>query len=93
MKGRLEELIHIFEDVANNPKKMVAEYKKEVGKEVIGVMPVYAPEEIIHAAGCLPIGLWGGKKKFLKQEHIYLLLHVLLCKLLWNYKLEEHMTF
>lgn len=29
MKGRLEELIHIFEDVANNPKKMVAEYKKK----------------------------------------------------------------
>lgn len=68
MKGRLEELIHIFEDVANNPKKMVAEYKKEVGKEVIGVMPVYAPEEIIHAAGCLPIGLWGGKKEVSKAR-------------------------
>lgn len=66
MKGRLE-LIHIFEDVANNPKKMVAEYKKEVGKEVIGVMPVYAPEEIIHAAGCLPI-VWGGKKKVSKAR-------------------------
>src|SRR3712207_3059034 len=68
MKGRLEELIHIFEDVANNPKRMVAEYKKEVGKEVIGVMPVYAPEEIIHAAGCLPIGLWGGKKEVSKAR-------------------------
>lgn len=77
MKERLEELIHIFEEIANNPKKMVEDYKKETGKEVIGVMPVYTPEEIIHAAGCLPIGLWGGKKKFLKQEHIYLHLLVL----------------
>lgn len=63
MKGRLEELIHIFEDVANNPKKWWQNIKRS-RKEVIGVMPVYAPEEIIHAAGCLPIGLWGGKRSF-----------------------------
>ncbi|MDC7955236.1 2-hydroxyacyl-CoA dehydratase family protein [Fusobacterium simiae] len=68
MKERLEELIHIFEEIANNPKKMVEDYKKETGKEVIGVMPVYTPEEIIHAAGCLPIGLWGGKKEISKAR-------------------------
>lgn len=63
MRTRLEELIQIFQEIANNPKKMAEDYEKETGKEVIGVMPVYAPEEIIHAAGCLPIGLWGGKKE------------------------------
>lgn len=68
MRTRLEELIQIFQEIANNPKKMVDDYKKEVGKEVIGVMPVYAPEEIIHAAGCLPIGLWGGKKEISKTR-------------------------
>lgn len=68
MKTRLEELIQIFQEIANNPKKMVDDYKKETGKEVIGVMPVYAPEEIIHAAGCLPIGLWGGKKEVSKAR-------------------------
>lgn len=68
MKGRLGELITIFKEVASNPKKMVEEYKKESGKEVIGVMPVYAPEEIIHAAGCLPIGIWGGKKAISKAR-------------------------
>lgn len=68
MRTRLEELIQIFQEIANNPKKMVEDYKKETGKEVIGVMPVYAPEEIIHAAGCLPIGLWGGKKEVSKAR-------------------------
>lgn len=68
MRARLEELIQAFQEIASNPKKMVNEYKSEVGKEVIGVMPVYAPEEIIHAAGCLPIGLWGGKKEISKTR-------------------------
>lgn len=68
MKTRLAELIQTFQEIANNPKKMVDEYKKEVGREVIGVMPIYAPEEIIHAAGCLPIGLWGGKKEISKTR-------------------------
>lgn len=68
MKTRLNELINIFQEIAENPKKIVEKYKEEVGKEVIGVMPVYAPEEIIHAAGCLPIGLWGGKKSISKAR-------------------------
>ncbi len=68
MKTRLNELIDIFKEIAENPKKMVENYKTETGKEVIGVMPVYAPEEIIHAAGCLPIGIWGGKKSISKAR-------------------------
>lgn len=30
------------------------------GRKVIGYMPVYVPEEIIHAAGMLPLGIVGG---------------------------------
>ncbi len=32
----------------------------EPGRKVIGFMPVYVPEEIIHAAGMLPLGILGG---------------------------------
>ncbi len=32
----------------------------EPGRKVIGFMPVYIPEEIIHAAGMLPLGILGG---------------------------------
>ncbi len=30
------------------------------GRKVIGYLPVYVPEEIIHAAGMLPLGIMGG---------------------------------
>ncbi len=32
----------------------------EPGRKVIGYLPVYVPEEIIHAAGMLPLGIAGG---------------------------------
>lgn len=30
------------------------------GRKAIGYMPVYAPREVIHAAGMLPVGIFGG---------------------------------
>lgn len=47
--------------VVSNPGQVVKEYKKNTGKGVVGCFPVYCPEEIVHAAGMLPIGLWGGQ--------------------------------
>jgi len=44
-----------------NPEGVVKRYKSDTGKDVIGCFPEYCPEEIIHAAGMLPIGLWGGQ--------------------------------
>lgn len=35
--------------------------QKNQGKKIIGVFPVYAPEELIHAAGMFPVGCWGGR--------------------------------
>jgi benzoyl-CoA reductase subunit C len=32
----------------------------EPGRKVVGFMPVYIPLEVIHAAGCLPLGIFGG---------------------------------
>ncbi|KAI93796.1 benzoyl-CoA reductase [Rhodomicrobium udaipurense JA643] len=33
------------------------------GRKVVGFLPLYAPLELIHAAGCLPLGLFGGGDK------------------------------
>lgn len=30
------------------------------GRKVVGFLPVYSPLEMIHAAGCLPLGIFGG---------------------------------
>lgn len=35
--------------------------QKALGKKVVGVFPVYAPEELVHAAGMFPVGCWGGQ--------------------------------
>ena len=34
---------------------------KETGKKAVGCFPYYTPDEIIYAAGLLPVGLWGGQ--------------------------------
>lgn len=59
----VEQIIKEFKDIADNPKKAMEDYKKETGKGAVGVMPVYCPEEIVHAAGYLPMGMWGTQKK------------------------------
>ena len=39
----------------------VGEWKaQKPGRKAIGYMPIYVPREIIHAAGMLPVGIFGG---------------------------------
>ncbi len=33
------------------------------GRKVVGCFPVYSPVELVHAAGMLPVGIWGGGNK------------------------------
>lgn len=65
--SRLNEIIEQLKDVANHPTKAATDYKK-AGKKVVGIMPVYAPEELVHAAGAIPMGIWGGRKKIAKAR-------------------------
>ena len=81
-----KEIINEFKAIADNPRKAMDDYKKETGKGAVGIMPVYCPEEIVHAAGYLPIGMWGAQKKQIsKHVLICLHLHAPLCSLSWNY--------
>lgn len=34
--------------------------QRDRGKKIVGVFPIYAPEELVHAAGMFPVGCWGG---------------------------------
>ena len=54
MKGTMER----FYEVIMDPYKTVAEWKSGTGKKVVGVFPMWIPEEIIHAAGMLPVVMW-----------------------------------
>lgn len=65
---KINKLFKEFKYVVDNPGKMVEEHKRETGLGAVGIMPVYSPEEIVHASGYLPIGIWGGQKKISKAR-------------------------
>lgn len=54
----LKSLFQPFHEVATQPKKQLQAYVA-AGKPVFGIAPGYAPEELFHAMGCVPFGLWG----------------------------------
>ncbi|MEG0919239.1 MAG: 2-hydroxyacyl-CoA dehydratase family protein [Anaerovoracaceae bacterium] len=56
---KINEIISKLEYTSNHPKEMMEEYIKQ-GKKVVGTLPVYTPEELVHAAGMVPMGIWGG---------------------------------
>jgi bcr-type benzoyl-CoA reductase subunit C len=57
--SRIDEITGQLHYVASHPKEAIEQYKKDTGKGAVGIIYVYGPEEIIHAAGYLPVGLWG----------------------------------
>lgn len=51
-------IIERFLSIAEDPCTSVKGSQEQLGKKVIGCFPMYIPEEIIHAAGMLPVLLW-----------------------------------
>ena len=63
-------LLDEFKNIAESPKKQLDGYKKQ-GKKAIGVLPYYAPEELVYAAGMVPFGMWGSNKKTISRAKEY----------------------
>ncbi len=55
-------------EAARNPRKTVSDTLARTKQKAVGWLPVYAPEELIHAAGMLPVGLWGGQVTVQKAD-------------------------
>lgn len=55
---------------SQSPKQLLQQYKAE-GKKVIGVLPYYAPEELVYAAGMVPMGIWGTNTKTISRAREY----------------------
>lgn len=66
-----EDIILRLTEAAAHPARTVAESCKRTGKKAVGCVAPYVPEEIIHAAGCIPVGLWGGQVE-LRRVRTYL---------------------
>jgi len=66
----IEVLLKEFAEVSAHPRRQIKEYKAQ-GKKVIGVLPYYAPEELVYAAGMVPMGIWGSNKKTISMAKEY----------------------
>ena len=68
----INELSSRFKEIAASRKKAMDDYRAETGKGAVGIMPVYCPEEIVHATGYLPIGMWGAQGKNISKARALL---------------------
>ena len=66
----IEAIIREFTEIAASPAKQLDNFKAE-GKKVIGVLPYYAPEELVYAAGMVPMGMWGSNTKTISRAKEY----------------------
>lgn len=68
MEENVKALLEQFRAIAGDPRKAMSDHLAETGKGAIGMMPIYAPEELVHATGFLPVGLWGGSRPVTKAR-------------------------
>ena len=66
----IELLLNDFKAVAEHPHRQADAYKTQ-GKKIIGVLPYYAPEELVYAAGMVPMGIWGSNNKTISRAKEY----------------------
>lgn len=70
--SQIKELLAHFHEISSNPAKQIAAFEERTGKKAVGIFPLYVPEEIVHAAGYLPVGLWGGNKLTISGARTFL---------------------
>ncbi|NPV91137.1 MAG: 2-hydroxyacyl-CoA dehydratase [Firmicutes bacterium] len=59
--SNIDSILANFKNTALHPGRMAAKWKEETGRKVVGCLPIHNVEELVHAAGMLPVGLWGGQ--------------------------------
>jgi len=55
----MEKTMAIFKKIIEQPYSRAASWKMETGGKIIGCAPMYFPDEMVHAAGALPVALFG----------------------------------
>ncbi len=66
----IEKLLGRFAEICESPKTQLRQ-ALEQGKRVVGVMPYFCPEELIYAAGMLPMGLWGSRRQASESKRYF----------------------
>jgi bcr-type benzoyl-CoA reductase subunit C len=58
---QLQNIIAALELAALHPSQTVKASMELSRKPAVGCFPYYTPDELVYAAGYIPVGLWGGK--------------------------------
>ncbi len=58
----MEKALSKIVEVTSDPYAYVAGLKDRTQKKIIGCFPMYVPEEIVHAAGLIPVVIWRGNE-------------------------------
>lgn len=66
----LQESIARLQAACRDPRAQMDRYLAQ-GKKVVGCFAPWAPEELVHASGMIPMGMWGGHTE-LKSAKSYL---------------------
>ncbi|MCM0759501.1 2-hydroxyacyl-CoA dehydratase family protein [Sporomusa sphaeroides DSM 2875] len=67
----IQNIFSVMSDIASNPGKAAKAFKQNTKSKVVGCFPYYCPEELVHAAGMLPIGCWGGQTTLSKSGYYF----------------------
>lgn len=62
-RAKIQSLLLDMEKIALHPQQAVKEWLAQTGGKAVGCLPVHSigAEELIYAAGMLPVGMWGGQ--------------------------------
>jgi benzoyl-CoA reductase subunit C len=60
----VQDILRRFQAIAQNPGQYLAQWKESTQKKIIACLPMHFPEEIVHAAGLLPVIIWESPEPF-----------------------------
>lgn len=61
MPSGVEWVFRFASEVCRNPAAAVSRWKMMSGRKAAGCIPIYVPGEVLHAAGLLPVTIWGNE--------------------------------
>ena len=68
--NEVTKLLNEFKAVCADPRAQLDKALAE-GRKCVGVLPYFCPEELVYAAGMLPIGLWGAEMQVNESKRYY----------------------
>lgn len=60
---KLEAILQAISEDVQSPSATIRSELDRTGKRAVGCMLEFCPEELVYAAGMLPVGLWGGSQE------------------------------